>query len=97
MKFGQNLNYDLCYGHLCNKKGENRKVEINAITVEVSKLTLGPDDILVIRFPKEMSRFQIEGSLPKLRNAILDDVPILFFHGDVELTIVSRDGTSPAK
>lgn len=64
-------------------------MEINAITVEISKLTLGPDDILVIRFPKEMSRFQIEGSLPKLRNAIPGNIPILWLHGDIELTVVS--------
>lgn len=72
-------------------------MEIKAITVEISKLTLGPNDILVIRFPKEMSRLQVKGSLPKLRSAIPGNIPTLYFHGDIELTVVSKDAASIAE
>ena len=72
-------------------------MEIKAITVEISKLMLGPDDMLVIRFPKEMRLRRIEGVLPHIRAAIPKDIPTLLLHGDIELTVVSKDGTLSAK
>lgn len=69
-------------------------MEIKAITVEISKLSLGSDDILVIRFPKEMNMRRIKDALPSLRETIPNNIPILWLHGDIELTIVSKDAAS---
>ena len=70
-------------------------MEINTIAVEISKLTLKPGDILVVRFPKEMHPRRIEAFLPllkeELKTKLSNGVSTLFLHGDVELTIVSKD------
>jgi len=72
-------------------------MEINAITTEIAKLSLKPGDILVVKFPQYMKGRLIERFLPTIRNNIPPEISILFFHGDIELTVVSKDDTPPAE
>ena len=61
--------------------------------VEISKLTLKPNDVLVIRFPKEMGGRQADCMAAHIRKSAPPDIYILFLLGDIELTVLRKDDT----
>ncbi len=68
----------------------NDNIEIKAVTVEISKLELGPDDLLLVRVPNTLKNEQVSLMATQLREAIPDGIEILITYQDVSFQKISK-------
>lgn len=62
---------------------------ITAVTVEVSRMTLGPGDVLVIKAPVKLSQMQEE----RVRRQVMDTLPLngakcLILHSGMDIAVL---------
>lgn len=67
---------------------------ITAITVEVSRMTLGPGDVLVIKVPVKLSQMQEE----RVRRQVKDTLPLngakcLVLHSGMDIAVLRETKT----
>jgi len=76
--------------------GNSLKGEMNekVIVVEIAKLELKEGDILVVRFPVETHLDRMRYGVSAFKEVVPGGIPIIFFHGDVELSVISKDAES---
>ena len=61
------------------------------LAVEIAKLELKTGDILVVRYPAEWGIRRATGSVSMVKKVVPDGIPVLFFHGDVELSVIRKE------
>jgi hypothetical protein len=64
-------------------------VNITAITVEVSKLTLNPGDILVLKTKEKMSKKQIVDFRNFLKTIVPIDVQVVVLDAGMEFEVIT--------
>lgn len=57
---------------------------------EIKKLSLGPEESLLVGFPETYSATQIQKALGTLRETLGDDAKIIAYKGKMEFTKVGR-------
>ena len=72
-----------------NQELQQADTMITAITVEVSRMTLGPGDVLVIKVPVKLSQMQEE----RVRRQVTDTLPLngakcLVLHSGMDIAVV---------
>ena len=65
--------------------------QLEITRVEISKLELKPDDLLAIRFPVNTLRSDIDYFINDLKQILPEHMRIVFFRGDVQISVVSSD------
>jgi protein involved in polysaccharide export with SLBB domain len=65
-------------------------MKIDAVTVEIAKLDIGPGDRLMVRIPRDMKHEHAVAFYEELRLA-LPGIDVLMVQGDVEFSVVRRD------
>lgn len=65
---------------------------ITAVAVEISKLSLGPGDLLLIKCPENTSQYQITSLLGVMKRLKPDGVKVLAIAGAFEFTVLTGQG-----
>lgn len=65
-------------------------MNIEAVTVEIAKLDIGPGDRLMVRIPEKLKHEHAVAFYEELRLA-LPGIDVLMVQGDVEFSVVRRD------
>lgn len=77
-----------------NQEAQQADSMIAAITVEVSRMTLGPGDVLVIKVPVKLSQMQEE----RVRRQVKDTLPLngakcLVLHSGMDIAVLRETKT----
>lgn len=63
---------------------------VEAVIVEISKLELGPDDVLVVRTPYQPTAMQLDNMSEALKAMLGQDAHFIFATTDIEFSVVKR-------
>ena len=61
---------------------------MDVLKTEISKLSLGPDDILVLKYRGRLSSEQAHQVRQRVRSVLPEEVPVLVIDEGIELSVV---------
>ncbi len=59
--------------------------------IEIAKLELKKDDVLVIRFPEVFRQKRVEAIMGFFKQVIPDGIAVVYCQGEVELSVISKE------